>query len=140
MNKILVAADGSKHSLKAIAYILANRAQFGGAPLQLIHVRPPLPGRAASALGRDTVAKYHADETRKALAATRRGLDKAGLKHSVVQYVGDPGEAIARHAVKGKFSLVVMGSHGHGMLGTMVLGSVVTKVLASCKVPVLIVR
>jgi nucleotide-binding universal stress UspA family protein len=33
-----------------------------------------------------------------------------------------------------------MGSHGRGALGNLVVGSVTTKVLASCKVPVLIVR
>jgi nucleotide-binding universal stress UspA family protein len=33
-----------------------------------------------------------------------------------------------------------MGSHGHGTLGNLILGSVATKVLANCEVPVLIVR
>ncbi|MDP4770616.1 MAG: universal stress protein, partial [Limnohabitans sp.] len=38
------------------------------------------------------------------------------------------------------FDLVVMGSHGHGTLGNLVMGSVATQVLANCKVPVLLVR
>jgi nucleotide-binding universal stress UspA family protein len=33
-----------------------------------------------------------------------------------------------------------MGSHGHGTLVNLVMGSVATKVLAHCKVPVLMVR
>ena len=33
-----------------------------------------------------------------------------------------------------------MGSHGHGALSSLVMGSVTTKVLAHCKVPVLLVR
>ena len=40
----------------------------------------------------------------------------------------------------GKFDLLVMGSHGHGALATLVVGSVTTQVLAHCKVPLLIVR
>jgi nucleotide-binding universal stress UspA family protein len=36
--------------------------------------------------------------------------------------------------------LLVMGSHGHGTLGNLVMGSVATQVLAHCKVPVLLVR
>jgi nucleotide-binding universal stress UspA family protein len=36
--------------------------------------------------------------------------------------------------------MVVMGSHGHGLFGNLVLGSVTTKVLAACKVPVLVIR
>jgi nucleotide-binding universal stress UspA family protein len=34
----------------------------------------------------------------------------------------------------------MMGSHGHGLLSGLVLGSVATKVLAGCKVPLLLVR
>ena len=33
-----------------------------------------------------------------------------------------------------------MGSHGHGNLGNLVLGSVATKVLAGSKLPVLLIR
>jgi len=36
--------------------------------------------------------------------------------------------------------MIVMGSHGHGALQNLVMGSVATKVLAVTKVPVLIVR
>ena len=36
--------------------------------------------------------------------------------------------------------MLVMGSHGHGSLGSLVLGSVASKVLAQCTTPVLLVR
>jgi len=36
--------------------------------------------------------------------------------------------------------LVVMGSHGHGSFGNLIMGSVATQVLANCKVPLLLVR
>ena len=36
--------------------------------------------------------------------------------------------------------LIVMGSHGHGSLTNLVMGSVATKVMAHCKTPVLLVR
>lgn len=50
------------------------------------------------------------------------------------------GETIAKVADTGKFDLLVMGSHGHGAIATLVMGSVTTQVLAHCKVPLLIVR
>ena len=50
------------------------------------------------------------------------------------------GTAIAKLAESGKFDLVVLGSHGHGALGNLVMGSVATQVLANCKVPALLVR
>ena len=66
--------------------------------------------------------------------ATETPLLQAGLE--------DPrfGESIAKFADAGKFDLVLMGSHGHGTLGNLVMGSVATQVLALSKVPVLLVR
>lgn len=141
MNKILVAADGSKYTMRAVNYLIAHREQFGAQPeIQLIHVKTPLPSRAASALGRETVKKYYAEETAKSLAQSKRALDKAGLEYNVVPRVGDAGAEIAAYAKKGRFTLLVMGSHGHGTLATLVLGSVASKVLAQCTTPVLIIR
>jgi nucleotide-binding universal stress UspA family protein len=34
----------------------------------------------------------------------------------------------------------VMGSHGHSTLGSLVMGSVASKVLAHCRAPVLLIR
>jgi nucleotide-binding universal stress UspA family protein len=62
------------------------------------------------------------------------------MEPSVVQKVGAAGEVIAKAADSGKFDLLVMGSHGHSALGNLVMGSVATKVLAHCGVPVLLVR
>jgi len=49
-------------------------------------------------------------------------------------------ESIAGLAKEGRFDLVVMGSHGHGEVLNLVLGSVATRVLAQCEVPMLLVR
>jgi len=54
--------------------------------------------------------------------------------------LGTTGETIAKFAESGKFDLVIMGSHGHGVLVNLVMGSVATQVLARSKVPVLLVR
>jgi nucleotide-binding universal stress UspA family protein len=54
--------------------------------------------------------------------------------------VGHAGETIAKAAESGKFDMLIMGSHGHGALGNLVMGSVATQVLAKCDVPVLLVR
>ncbi|MSQ50362.1 MAG: universal stress protein [Betaproteobacteria bacterium] len=36
--------------------------------------------------------------------------------------------------------MLVMGSHGRGVLRNLVLGSVATRVFAACTVPVLVIR
>ena len=53
---------------------------------------------------------------------------------------GPVGSTIARFAEDGKFDLLIMGSHGHGTVVNLVMGSVATKVMAECKVPVLLMR
>ena len=53
----------------------------------------------------------------------------------------DSHEAYTLKAAKaGKFDLLILGSHGHGALVNLVMGSVATQVLAGCTVPVLVVR
>jgi nucleotide-binding universal stress UspA family protein len=67
-------------------------------------------------------------------------LARHGVTAQCSSKTGKAGELIAAKAEAGKFDLVVMGSHGHGALMNLVVGSVATEVLASCKVPVLVVR
>ena len=69
-----------------------------------------------------------------------RLLGRHGVSPSRVVKVGSAGETISKLASSGKFDLVVMGSHGHGALANLVMGSVATQVLAHCRVPVLLVR
>ena len=67
-----------------------------------------------------------------------------GPRHNVqparIAKVGPAGEAIAKEAVEGKYDLIIMGTHGHGALGKLVMGSVSTQVLANCDVPVMLIR
>ena len=53
---------------------------------------------------------------------------------------GDPADRIVASAADRQADLIVMGTHGQGALGKLLLGSVSTQVLARCTVPVLLVR
>jgi nucleotide-binding universal stress UspA family protein len=139
--KILIAADGSKFTRQALKYLIEHLKMFGPKPeVHVLHVQPRLQGRAAAFLARSAVQRHYDDETNKALASARRVLEKAGIGFKELHAVGDPGELIAEQACRGKYSLIVMGSHGHGMIASLVLGSTASKVLANCKIPALIVR
>ena len=70
----------------------------------------------------------------------RSFFKKQGIEAEFVGKVGHAPEVIAKMADGQDFDLLMMGSHGHGTLGNLVMGSVTTKVLASCKTPVLLVR
>ena len=139
--KILLAVDGSAYTKKMLAYVAAHDELFAASnDFTLITVQTPLPPRARAAVGAEIANQYHADEAAKVTGPVVKFLKRHGITPQVVHKTGAPGELIAKQAEAGGFDLVMMGSHGHGALGNQVMGSVATKVLAHCKVPVLMVR
>ena len=139
--KILVAVDGSIFTKHAVAYVLQHFDMLGrDSDITLINVHAPIPPQAAAHLGRETVQAYYHDEAEKALKGAREAFTKARVAFKDTWKVGNAGDEISDFATKGKFDLVIMGSHGHGLFKNLVLGSVATRVLAGCTVPVLLVR
>ncbi|MFY3384212.1 universal stress protein [Paracidovorax sp. MALMAid1276] len=138
---ILLAVDGSAYTKKMLAYLATHAELLGdNHEYTVLTIQAPLPARARSALGKEAVDSYHADEAEKVLAPVCKFLARHGVQAKRAMKVGHVGESIAKVADSGKFDLLVMGSHGHGALATLVMGSVTTQVLAHSKVPVLIVR
>ncbi|RZI42781.1 universal stress protein [Herbaspirillum sp. HC18] len=140
--KILIAVDGSPYSIKAVKHVIKHFDWFKGAPeLHLLHVKLPLPpGRARSFLGSDVVNSYYKEESEAALKPSEKLLRKSELPFVSGYRIGDIAKEIQAYVKKQKIDLIVMGSHGHGVLANLVMGSVATKVLATADVPVLIVR
>jgi nucleotide-binding universal stress UspA family protein len=139
--KILIAVDGSSHTRQMLAYLAAHDEWLGGhQEYVVLNVAVPVPARAASALGREAVDAYYEDESEKIFKPIRTFLKKQGLNAQFISKVGSPAEVISKTAKSGKFDLVMLGSRGHGALVSALLGSVLTKVLAHCEVPVLVVR
>ncbi|MDP2264333.1 MAG: universal stress protein [Hydrogenophaga sp.] len=139
--KILLAVDGSAYTKKMLAYLTTHDEVFGTDNSYTVYtVQAPLPPRARAAVGTEIAKGYYAEEAEKVTAPVVKFLARHGIQPQVVHKVGSPGELIAKAAEAGKFDLLLMGSHGHGALGALVMGSVTTQVLAHCKVPVLLVR
>ncbi len=139
--KILVAADGSSFTKKMLAYLAAHDDWLGAQHhYTVITAVPAVPPRAAAVLDKATLKGYYDESAEKVFKPIRSFFGKQGIKAEFVGKVGPAADVIADTATKGKFDLVVMGSHGHGTLKNLVLGSVATKVLAHCGTPVLLVR
>lgn len=140
--KILVAVDGSRYTKRMLGYLAAHEEWLGGAhTYTVLHAVPPVPGRVAAALDRETLKAYHDDEAQRVLKPIRAFF--ARKKELPVEFVvktGPAADLIVAEAERRHHDLIVMGSHGHGALANLVAGSVATKVLAHCKVPVLLVR
>lgn len=138
---ILLAVDGSRYTKKMLAYLTTHPELFGPHnTFTLFTAVWAVPPRARAAVGTEVVREYYEDEAAKVAVPVVKFLARHGIVPTVAHRVGHAGELIAQFAEEGDFDLVMMGSHGHGALGGLVLGSVATQVLARCKVPVLLVR
>ena len=139
--KILVAVDGSPFTKRMLGYLAAHDEWLGGAhQYTLVHAVPAVPPRAAAVLDREVLKDYYQEEAEKVFRPIRAFFKKQGIDATFVYKVGHAAEQIAALADKGGFDLLMLGSHGHGTIGNLVMGAVATMVRAHCKPPVLIVR
>lgn len=139
--KILVPVDGSPFTKRMLAYLAAHDEWLGDAhQYTLLHVTAAVPPRAAAVLDKAVLQEHYAAESEKVFKPIRAFFNKQKIRAEFVAKVGPAADTIAALATKGQFDMLMMGSHGHGLLGNLVLGSVTTKVMAQCGVPVLIVR
>lgn len=138
---ILIAADGSDYTKRALAYLTAHDEWLGPAHrYTVLTVVPAVPSHAARAVGKSAVDGWYADAADAVFKPIRTFFKKQGIEARFVSKVGHAGETIAKYADAHRFDLLVLGSHGHGAIANLVLGSVATKVLAGCRTPVLLVR
>ena len=139
--KILFAADGSKYTKKALAFLVNHDSLVGKVDeLVVLNVQVAFPGRVKTMVGAATVAAYHKDEADKVLNPIEKLLKRHQLQFRVATVVGVPAAEIVRVAQREKVHMIVMGTHGHGLLGRAVMGSVAQRVVTDSDVPVLLVK
>ena len=139
--RILVAVDGSPMAVRAARHAARlSLALKEPSRIVLLSVDAPLLRAVAVELGVSGVERYHAENGAYAMKAAKSALARLHVVPEVSLLVGDAAERIVQHAKSGKFDLLVMGSHGRSAFKSLFLGSIATKVLAHCKIPVTIVR
>ncbi len=139
--KILAPVDGSSYTKRMLAYIAANDDWLGGQHhFTLLNVQPAVPPRAAAVIDKATLKGYYESESEKVFKPIRTFFGRHGIQGQYIAKVGHAADVIAQSADKGGFDLIVLGSHGQSSLMNLVMGSVATKVIAHCKVPVLLIR
>jgi len=143
--KILLAADGSECTEAAARHVVAHLDWFAGRPeVHVLHVSIPLPARVTSSVagvaGSVALEDYHRLESESATEVVARVFGEAGVPCKLSWAVGNIAAELDRYARRHAIDLVVMGSHGHGALAGVVLGSVTTKCLATLETPILVVR
>lgn len=144
--KILVTTDGSACALKAVEFLASHAAWFSQ-PLDvyLFHVGLKVPATLAATqaeqlVGASAIDLYYKQAASEALFPAEEILEKHGITYQRDFKIGNVVDEIKAYAKEKGADLIIMGSHGHGMVKNIVLGSVVTKVLALTTIPVLVVR
>jgi nucleotide-binding universal stress UspA family protein len=141
--KILLAVDGSKHSLAAADSLVEHADWYRAKPeIELVTVHLPVPsvGRMGVGPSKAQLQKYYDEEGARLLAAAQKKLDAAKLPYQARVLVGPIAETLAKHAKSSGCDLIFIGTRGMTAAANALLGSTATKVLNLSTVPVLLAK
>ena len=139
--KIVLAADGSTYTKKALAFLATHESMAGPEDeIFVLNVQGEMPSRVKRMLGSAEVLAYQREEAGKVLDPIKKFLDRHALKYRCAWVAGNPAEEIVLATQRERAHLLVMGTHGHGLLGRALMGSIAQRVIADCDVPVLLVK
>jgi len=138
LRRILIPVDFSDTSSEAVRYAVALARTFGA---QLIILRVGDQARSdldmEFPLGLDGSVT---DGVRERLGKILTPADQRELKPKLAIRPGTPASEIVDYASEHRIDLIVMGTHGRGVVGHAVMGSVAEKVVRTAPCPVLTVR
>jgi nucleotide-binding universal stress UspA family protein len=140
MRRILACVDLSETSEKVVDCAVSLTA--AGDELVILHVAAPEPDFVGydpdPKSMRDQVAKTLRDE-HQAVQRIAERIRSTGLTVMPLTVQGATVARIAEHAERLGAALVVVASHGRGLLHELVVGSVVTGLLRTVTIPVVVV-
>ena len=143
MLKILLPVDGSSSSSRATQSLIETVGWYKEAPsIDVIAVHLPVPRvpNMGSFVSKDMIQKYYADECDAMFAPSRALLDAAGLAFTFHALTGPIAETIVAQAAQLGSNMIYMGTRGMSALANMALGSVATRVLHLCRLPVMLIH
>ncbi|MGG0717228.1 universal stress protein [Robertmurraya massiliosenegalensis] len=136
--KVLLAVDGSEHSLRAANEAVKIASLGNDSQVELVYVAD---------FGKSKSEVLHAQGQEELDYSRRNRLHPIEelMKTNQIKYEtkilhGEPGPALVEYAKKEKADLLVIGSRGLNTLQEMVLGSVSHKVVKRANCPVLVVK
>ena len=139
--KLLVAVDFSK-TTELVLRVARRLAASLDASVWLVHAAEPEPDFVGYDAGpdvvRDQVAKELRDEHKK-LQALADDLREAGVDVTAMLVQGPTVETLLKEADRQGADLIVVGSHGRGMVGEMLMGSVSKGLIRAGQCPVTVV-
>lgn len=140
--KILVPLDGSEHADRALDFVIDSIAMLKQPPqILLLNVQWKVGvGNVKLFISQETINDYYREQGMAALQRACTVLDAANLPYQYHISIGTPAEAIVQYANEQNVGQIVMCKQGQSGLQSMLLGSVVSKVLHLADCPVLLVK
>jgi nucleotide-binding universal stress UspA family protein len=163
IKKILYATDLSETAVHAFSYAV-SLANMYGAGMTILHVLAEFPGEEfiANMIDTDTwqeIKNRHYSEAGEQLIGKKRDHvaikevleafseeakadsgDQAFVTDEILIKNGDPAEIIVQTAKERNCDLIVMGTHGHGGITDVLIGSTAKRVVRQSTIPVLVIR
>jgi nucleotide-binding universal stress UspA family protein len=140
MLKLVVPVDGSPNSTRAVQYAM-RWAKAAAVEIHVVNVQPAVDAwEVRRFLREEEIKSMQTSRGGDALAAARALLDECGVAYTAHVLVGEVAEVIATFAKEQGCDEIVMGTRGLGAVGSLLLGSVATKVIHLADVPVTLVK
>jgi nucleotide-binding universal stress UspA family protein len=148
LEKVLLATDGSEYAGKAISFtarLLENTScrvalltvlEEPVYPMPQDEITPPLEIIPPF----EDMREAFLDGAEALLDRDRAPLREAGIEVETKVRFGHPAAEILGELEEGGYEMIILGSHGHGVLGEVLLGSVSYRISHHAKCPVLIVH
>ena len=135
---ILLAVDGSDHSMKA-AKLAGDLARLSGGKLRVLTAYEEVP----SYLGEPNLSQVIVKRTENAEEILDEAFEQigdvpGGCEQEILS--GDPAGSILRVVDTFNIDLIVMGTRGQGDIKSLLLGSQSHKVVSAAPCPVMLVR
>ena len=163
IKKILYATDLSETSVHAFSYAV-SLANIYGASITILHVLAEFPGEefVMNMINTDTweeIKSRHYSEARDALIGKKRDRfaikevlqafseeagadaeDQTFVTDEILIKTGAPAEIIVQTAKERNCDLIVMGTHGQGVIADVLIGNTAKWVVRQSPIPVLVIR
>lgn len=144
--KVLIAMDGSKHSIHAFEWfadhIYRKTDNVIMAHCAELEVKLPTAALMGSPATIHAMVSEHEEHVKKVFKDIDEIAKKYGIEHTLerLNKPHKPGEAIVQAAEQQGVTLIVMGSRGHGTVRRTITGSVTDYVIHHSHVPIIVCK
>jgi nucleotide-binding universal stress UspA family protein len=139
--KILLPVDGSDHALRATQHAIAMLQGCKGHQIYLVNVQAPVDApEIRSHMPASEIEAMQQTRGGDALAPARELLEKADIACVPSVLIGPIAETIDQYATDQGCDKIVMGTRGLGGIGSVLMGSVTTRLLQLTELPVTLVK